>query len=198
MMPIIGRAPTGGAGRVVAGRSPAASTPRLPADRAGRVAEASVKETGLRNGAHGADKFGLNNAATIHWNLPDTVLVEHAIANREGFLVRGGAFYAETGAHTAAVPRTSSSLPTTPSNNSWVNPLASAYSLLITNAMNSARNPVSTRMVPFAHSVVVTDSGKARLAFGPTPSTGISPAVDSTQAGMRRHSQPPPMLTAAR
>ena len=37
--------------------------PRLPADRAGRVAEASVKETGLRNGAHGADKFGLNDAA---------------------------------------------------------------------------------------------------------------------------------------
>ena len=44
-----------------------------------------MKETGLRNGAHGADKFGFKDAATIHWNLPDTVLVEHAIANREGF-----------------------------------------------------------------------------------------------------------------
>jgi len=64
-----------------------------------------VKETGLRNGAHGADKFGLNNAATIHWNLPDTALVEHAIANREGFLVRGGAFCAETGAHTGRSPK---------------------------------------------------------------------------------------------
>ena len=64
-----------------------------------------MKETGLRNGAHGADKFGLNDAATIHWNLPDTVLVEHAIANREGFLVRGGAFCAETGAHTGRSPK---------------------------------------------------------------------------------------------
>src|SRR4029079_19379251 len=43
----------------------------------------------------------------------------------------------------------------------------------------------------------VTDSGNARLALGPTPSTGISPAVDSTQAGMRRHSQPPAMLSSA-
>jgi len=64
-----------------------------------------VKETGLRNGAHGADKFGLNDAATIRWNLPDTILVEHAIANREGVLVRGGAFCAETGAHTGRSPK---------------------------------------------------------------------------------------------
>src|SRR6476659_8436511 len=87
--------------------------------------------------------------------------------------------------------------PTTPSSNSWVKPLDSEYSLLITNAMNSARKPVSTRMLPLAHSVVVTDSGKACLALGPTPSTGISPAVDSTHAGMRRHSKPPPMDSSA-
>ncbi len=85
--------------------------------------------------------------------------------------------------------------PTTPSNSNWVNPLASVYSLLITKAMNRARKPVSTRIVPFAHSVVVTESGNARLAFGPTPSTGISPAVDSTQAGIRRHSRPPTTLS---
>ena len=85
--------------------------------------------------------------------------------------------------------------PTTPSNNSWVKALASVYSRLITKATNRARNPVSTRIVPFAHNVVVTESGNARLAFGPTPSTGISPAVDSTQDGMRRHSRPPTTLS---
>jgi phosphoenolpyruvate carboxykinase (ATP) len=64
-----------------------------------------VKETGLRNGAHGADKFGLKNLAAVHWNLPDTILVEHAIANREGELVQGGAFCAETGVHTGRSPK---------------------------------------------------------------------------------------------
>src|SRR6201998_3029213 len=70
-----------------------------------RAAEASVKETGLRNGAHGADKFGLKDLAAVHWNLPDTILVEHAIANREGELVQGGAFCAETGVHTGRSPK---------------------------------------------------------------------------------------------
>src|SRR6478735_4756640 len=46
--------------------------------------------------------------------------------------------------------------PTTPSSSNWVKPLAAEYSLLITNAMNRARKPVSTRIVPFAHNVVVT------------------------------------------
>ena len=64
-----------------------------------------MKETGLRNGAHGADKFGLKNLAAVHWNLPDTILVEHAIANREGELVQGGAFCAETGVHTGRSPK---------------------------------------------------------------------------------------------
>jgi len=64
-----------------------------------------VKESGLRNNAHGADKFGLKDLAAVHWNLPDTVLVEHAIANREGFLVQGGAFCAETGVHTGRSPK---------------------------------------------------------------------------------------------
>ena len=51
-----------------------------------------MKESGLRNGAHGAEKFGFKNLAAVHWNLLDTTLVEHAIANREGSLVQGGAF----------------------------------------------------------------------------------------------------------
>ena len=64
-----------------------------------------MKETGLRNGAHGAGKFGLKDLAAVHWNLPDTILVEHAIANREGELVQGGAFCAETGVHTGRSPK---------------------------------------------------------------------------------------------
>src|SRR6201998_2078597 len=64
-----------------------------------------VVETGVRNGAHGADKFGFKALAGIHWNLPDTVLVEHAIRNGEGALVHGGAFCAETGGHTGRSPK---------------------------------------------------------------------------------------------
>ena len=64
-----------------------------------------MKETGLRNSAHGADKFGLKELAAVHWNLPDTALVEHAVANREGSLVYGGAFCAETGVHTGRSPK---------------------------------------------------------------------------------------------
>ena len=64
-----------------------------------------MKETGTRNGAHGADKFGFKDLAGVHWNLPDTLLVEHAIANGEGSLVQGGAFCAETGHHTGRSPK---------------------------------------------------------------------------------------------
>jgi len=64
-----------------------------------------VKETGLRNNAHGTDKFGLQGLAAVHWNLPDTILVEHALARREGSLVHGGALCAETGAHTGRSPK---------------------------------------------------------------------------------------------
>ena len=64
-----------------------------------------MKETGVRNGAHGADKFGFKDLAGVHWNLLDAVLVEHAIRNGEGSLVHGGAFCAETGVHTGRSPK---------------------------------------------------------------------------------------------
>jgi phosphoenolpyruvate carboxykinase (ATP) len=64
-----------------------------------------VQETGIRNRAYGADKFGFTNLAGVHWNLPDTILVEHAIARGEGHLVEGGAFCAETGVHTGRSPK---------------------------------------------------------------------------------------------
>ena len=42
-----------------------------------------MQETGLRNGAHGADKFGLKDLAAVHWNLPPEQLYEFAIAANE-------------------------------------------------------------------------------------------------------------------
>jgi len=68
-------------------------------------AEVIVQETGLRNSAHGADKFGLMELAAVHWNLGDARLYEHAIANHEGSIVQGGAFCAETGVHTGRSPK---------------------------------------------------------------------------------------------
>jgi phosphoenolpyruvate carboxykinase (ATP) len=67
--------------------------------------EVIVRETGLRNNAHGADKFGLTGLEAVHWNLTDTRLYEHAIANNEGAIVQGGAFCAETGVHTGRSPK---------------------------------------------------------------------------------------------
>src|SRR3974390_2005828 len=64
-----------------------------------------VKETGLRNSAHGADKFGFSDLAAVHWNLTEAPLYEHALANREGHVVQGGALCAETGVHTGRSPK---------------------------------------------------------------------------------------------
>jgi phosphoenolpyruvate carboxykinase (ATP) len=64
-----------------------------------------VKETGLRNSAFGADKFGLNNLAAVHWNLTEAPLYEHAIRNGEATIVAGGALCAETGHHTGRSPK---------------------------------------------------------------------------------------------
>ena len=64
-----------------------------------------MQETGVRNSAFGADKFGFKNLKAVHWNLPDTALYEHAIRNGEGTIVEGGALCAETGVHTGRSPK---------------------------------------------------------------------------------------------
>jgi phosphoenolpyruvate carboxykinase (ATP) len=64
-----------------------------------------VQETGVRNGAHGADKFGLTDLKAIHWNLTAPTLYEHAIANGEASIVEGGALSAFTGHHTGRSPK---------------------------------------------------------------------------------------------
>jgi phosphoenolpyruvate carboxykinase (ATP) len=64
-----------------------------------------VKETGLRNSAHGADKFGFSDLTAVHWNLTAEPLYEHAVRNGEAEIVEGGALCAETGVHTGRSPK---------------------------------------------------------------------------------------------
>ncbi|MDI3470117.1 MAG: Phosphoenolpyruvate carboxykinase [ATP] [Pseudolabrys sp.] len=64
-----------------------------------------MQETGLRNGAYGADKFGFKNLAEIRWNLTAPSLYEYAVAAKEAAIVEGGALCAETGHHTGRSPK---------------------------------------------------------------------------------------------
>jgi phosphoenolpyruvate carboxykinase (ATP) len=64
-----------------------------------------VQESGVRNGAYGADKFGFKDLTAVHWNLTEPALYEHAISAGEGSIVAGGAFCAETGHHTGRSPK---------------------------------------------------------------------------------------------
>jgi phosphoenolpyruvate carboxykinase (ATP) len=69
------------------------------------VQGSGVKESGVRNDAYGADKFGFRGLDAIHWNLTDPALYEHAISAGEASLVEGGALCAETGHHTGRSPK---------------------------------------------------------------------------------------------
>src|SRR6266700_1888296 len=51
------------------------------------------------------ENYGLVNLGAIHWNLSPTVLVEHALARKEGILASNGAFAATTGSHTGRSPK---------------------------------------------------------------------------------------------
>ena len=64
-----------------------------------------MQESGVRNGAYGADKFGFKDLAAVHWNLIEPALYEHAIKNGEATIVAGGALCAETGHHTGRSPK---------------------------------------------------------------------------------------------
>jgi len=65
----------------------------------------SVKETGLRNTAYGADKFGFAGVKAIHWNVSEPALYEFAISAGEAELAHGGALVADTGVHTGRSPK---------------------------------------------------------------------------------------------
>ncbi len=64
-----------------------------------------MQETGVRNGAYGADKFGFQGLAALRWNLTEPALYEFAISAGEAALVEGGALCAETGHHTGRSPK---------------------------------------------------------------------------------------------
>ncbi len=64
-----------------------------------------MQETGVRNGAFGADKFGLKNLKQVNWNLGTAPLYEHSLRNNEAELSAGGALVAETGVFTGRSPK---------------------------------------------------------------------------------------------
>jgi phosphoenolpyruvate carboxykinase (ATP) len=64
-----------------------------------------VKDTGVHNGAFGADKFGFKKLKEVKWNLGAPALYEFAIADGEATITSEGALTAETGAHTGRSPK---------------------------------------------------------------------------------------------
>lgn len=51
------------------------------------------------------ENYGLVNLGNINWNLAPAVLIEHALARKEGELAANGAFRATTGVHTGRSPK---------------------------------------------------------------------------------------------
>jgi phosphoenolpyruvate carboxykinase (ATP) len=64
-----------------------------------------VQETGLRNGAFGAEKFGLKNLKTVHWNLGAPQLYQFSLSAGEAVLSADGALCADTGEFTGRSPK---------------------------------------------------------------------------------------------
>lgn len=64
-----------------------------------------MEQTGVHNGAYGADKFGFKDLAAVHWNHTAPALYEFALTRGEAILTSGGALCAETGAHTGRSPK---------------------------------------------------------------------------------------------
>ncbi len=64
-----------------------------------------MKETGERNGAFGADKFGFKNLGSVNWNFLTAPLYEHAVRTGEAELTADGALCAETGEFTGRSPK---------------------------------------------------------------------------------------------
>ncbi len=64
-----------------------------------------MQETGVRNSAYGADKFGFKNLKAVRWNYGTPQLTEHAIAGKEAVLTIDGALCAETGIFTGRSPK---------------------------------------------------------------------------------------------
>ena len=64
-----------------------------------------MQETGVHNGAFGADKFGLKNLKGVHWNLGAPQLYQYSLAAGEAVLSADGALCADTGEFTGRSPK---------------------------------------------------------------------------------------------
>src|SRR5438046_2927734 len=64
-----------------------------------------VQDTGVRNGAFGADKFGLKNLERVHWNLGAPQLYQYSLAAGEAVVSADGALCADTGEFTGRSPK---------------------------------------------------------------------------------------------
>jgi phosphoenolpyruvate carboxykinase (ATP) len=64
-----------------------------------------VKNTGVHNGAFGADKFGFKKLEEVKWNLGAPALYEYALRDNEAIVTSEGALCAETGSHTGRSPK---------------------------------------------------------------------------------------------
>ena len=69
------------------------------------MGESFVQETGVHNGAFGADKFGLKNLKGVNWNLGAAQLYQHSLAVGEAVLSADGALCADTGDFTGRSPK---------------------------------------------------------------------------------------------
>jgi phosphoenolpyruvate carboxykinase (ATP) len=64
-----------------------------------------VQETGVHNGAFGADKFGFKKLKGVNWNFGSPQLYEHSLHAGEAALSADGALCADTGVFTGRSPK---------------------------------------------------------------------------------------------
>jgi len=64
-----------------------------------------MQETGVHNGAFGADKFGFKKLKAVHWNCGAAQLYEQALGAGEARLSSDGALCADTGVFTGRSPK---------------------------------------------------------------------------------------------
>ena len=64
-----------------------------------------MQETGVHNGAFGADKFGFKKLKGVNWNFGSPQLYEHSLHAGEAALSADGALCADTGVFTGRSPK---------------------------------------------------------------------------------------------
>lgn len=64
-----------------------------------------MQEIGLKSNTKGLDAYGITNAKTVYWNQSPGQLIEHALANGEGYLANNGGVCCDTGKFTGRSPK---------------------------------------------------------------------------------------------